>query len=543
VLYHGYGFPLKGSGWLRSLECNIMEKGCGQFWSVYGGSTIDVEGERMDPSQERFKRFVEYGTDVTGKPTVIYKRGGAKFTVSSNNEGVIPDTDFERPYGEWNVVEVMAVGQTAVHLVNGKLAVIVTNSRRKDGDKEVPLTRGKIQLQSEGAEIFYRKVEIRPLAEIPKEHLAEATPVPVDDEGFRLLFGKDRADGWVQCGPGSFKVENGVATGAGGMGLWWYKEKMFANFILKGEFLQEQEFADSGVFVRFPDPGNDPGIAIRKGHEIEIGDNSKPSKHSTGSVYPFQGPTELPVKPPGEWNEYEIACLGKNYYVRLNGKLVTTYADAKDRPLSGYIGLQNYDDTDPLYHNKTVRHRNVRIKELPGSAEAYHVLFEGDLKDWKRCGPGSFELKDGALISRGGMGLFWHKKSCRDFILMLEWKTARREDNSGVFVRFPDPGNDPQMAVNKGYEIQIDDVAPEGKQQTGAICSFQAASTVPTKEPGQWNHAEITATGQHYTVRINGRRVNDFIGSRSLEGYVGIQNHDDGSKVGFRDIRLIELKK
>ena len=41
----------------------------------------------------------------------------------------------------------------------------------------------------------------------------------------------------------------------------------------------------------------------------------------------------------------------------------------------------------------------------------------------------------------------------------LEWKVSDESDNSGVFVRFPDPDNNPNNAVREGYEIQIDDQA------------------------------------------------------------------------------------
>jgi len=44
-------------------------------------------------------------------------------------------------------------------------------------------------------------------------------------------------------------------------------------------------------------------------------------------------------------------------------------------------------------------------------------------------------------------------------------------------------------------------------------------------------------------VRLNGRRVNDFKGNRLLRGHVGIQNHDDASRVSFRDIRVVEIEK
>ncbi|MGH9363187.1 MAG: 3-keto-disaccharide hydrolase, partial [Thermoanaerobaculia bacterium] len=209
-------------------------------------------------------------------------------------------------------------------------------------------------------EVFYRKVEIRPLSEVPREYLAEVPAGAVGEEGFTPLFGKDAADGWAQCGPGSFVLEDGIATGRAGMGLWWCTRKQYGDFVLRGEFLQEEELADSGVFLRFPDPRGDPWNAVKQGHEVEIGD-SRParSKDGTGSIYPFHGPVEVPVRPIGQWNEYEIACEGQHYSVRLNGRLVNTWTDPARRARKGFVGLQNYND------GKTVRHRNLRVKELP----------------------------------------------------------------------------------------------------------------------------------------------------------------------------------
>jgi len=181
---------------------------------------------------------------------------------------------------------------------------------------------------------------------------------PDEEEGFVSLFDPERLAEWSQCGPGGFKVEGGVATGSGGMGLWTYRKKTYANFTLRGEFRQEEK-SDSGIFVRFPDPGNDPWIAVKQGHEVEIGDATKPSFKSTGSIYAFHGPTELPLNPTGSWNAYEITCSGKRYQVSLNGKPVTDYLDAAGRPLRGYVGIQNYP------YPGAVHHRKVRIKELP----------------------------------------------------------------------------------------------------------------------------------------------------------------------------------
>ena len=199
----------------------------------------------------------------------------------------------------------------------------------------------------------------------PSQHPPQAETAPSkQDVGFLFLFSEPALKEWRQCGPGKFTVTNGIATGEGGMGLWWYGGRQFTNFVLRGEFVQEQEIADSGVFLRFPDPKDDPWNAVHQGHEMEIGDpNPKDPTWRTGSIYPFKASTKANTKAIGEWNEYEITCNGQQYSVRINGARVLTWTDPKSRTRSGYVGLQNYND------GKTVRHRNLRIKDLTGSAE------------------------------------------------------------------------------------------------------------------------------------------------------------------------------
>ncbi len=165
--------------------------------------------------------------------------------------------------------------------------------------------------------------------------------------------------GWIQAGPGGYTVKDGVATPHGGMGLWWYGAKSYRNFILKIEFQQERITSNSGVYVRFPDPKGDPWHAVHNGYEIQIA-GDQPSKNATGAVYDFQAATSVPLKPAGEWNEYEIACVGHRYTVRLNGVLVNDYVGSRN--LSGHIGIQNHDD------KSIVRYRNVRVRELGDGA-------------------------------------------------------------------------------------------------------------------------------------------------------------------------------
>ena len=181
--------------------------------------------------------------------------------------------------------------------------------------------------------------------------------------------------------------------------------------------------------------------------------------------------------------------------------------------------------------------------DTPQSSDAnWSLLTDGShTNGWAMAGPGEFVIDNGTLKTTGGMGLLWYKtKSFKNFTLSLEWKVEAKENNSGIFVRFPDPGKDPWVAVNHGYELQICDTGG-AKHDTGSVYSFKESSHMPTKKVGAWNVYEVIVIGQNYTVTINGEVVNQFEGDRTLEGYIGLQNHDDGSPVRYRNIKVREL--
>jgi sugar phosphate isomerase/epimerase len=204
-----------------------------------------------------------------------------------------------------------------------------------------------------------------PNSRVP-DALRSLLPSPDDETGFRPLFGAHAADGWAQCGPGGFTLSNGVATSHGGMGLWWRTNRMFTNFVVRGEWRFENRESDTGLFVRFADPGNDPWKAIKSGHELELGDDpdGKDPTWKTGTLYPFQPPTHVPTRPVGEWNEYELMAVGHTYIVRINSETVNVWTDPKQRSGAGFIGLQNYHD------GKGTEHRRLRIRELASTPSA-----------------------------------------------------------------------------------------------------------------------------------------------------------------------------
>jgi Domain of Unknown Function (DUF1080) len=78
----------------------------------------------------------------------------------------------EKPRGEWNTLEILTIGSRVVHVLNQQVVLVLDKARQGADDKKgAPLSAGKIQIQSEGAEIFYRNIKIRAIQEIPESYL------------------------------------------------------------------------------------------------------------------------------------------------------------------------------------------------------------------------------------------------------------------------------------------------------------------------------------------------------------------------------------
>lgn len=171
-----------------------------------------------------------------------------------------------------------------------------------------------------------------------------------------------------------------------------------------------------------------------------------------------------------------------------------------------------------------------------------------------RADPGRFDLVEGALVATTGtdLGLLWYAQPVpASFELALEWKTSAVDDNSGVFVRFPDLDskgydNTAWVAVNFGFEIQIDNTGhPDGApfHTTGAIYNMpdQQFSLVAAKPVGEWNDYRIRAVRQVYTVFLNGTQTTRFENHDATRGnaspaFIGMQTHT--GNVAFRNIRV-----
>jgi hypothetical protein len=173
-------------------------------------------------------------------------------------------------------------------------------------------------------------------------------------------------------------------------------------------------------------------------------------------------------------------------------------------------------------------------------------IFNGKTLDgWRMSGEGEFLIlyDEKAIQSQGGLGVLWYsQQKYGDFILKLEWRVASEGDNSGVFIRIPSLDDDHNVAVRGGYEVQINNRGEDSLHQTGAIAGFAAPRNVLLKPAGQWNMMEIHVMNQSYKVFINKVKVIEFTGKRSIEGYLGLQAHDDKSRVSYRNITVSIIK-
>src|SRR5687767_1726785 len=213
---------------------------------------------------------------------------------------------------------------------------------------------------------------------------------------------------------------------------------------------------------------------------------------------------------------------------------------------------------------------------------------------WAHVGRGGFVVDDGALRTEcdpKGLGLLVYKPerlgNCQ---IRVVFKAKDAKSNAGVYVRLADgilgeigkPGpafdrdvagkisepslekvkiaaerdDGPWFAVHHGYEVQIAD-AGEPLHRTGAIYSLAPSSA--TAKPGEWRTMIITLAGERVMVDVDGKRVAEFDPQsptnpprknwyepkrepkRPTSGYIGLQNHDPGDVIWFKEVSVRPL--
>ena len=143
--------------WMLGQELQIMDGHMGDYWSI-ASAAIDVralipEGI-MNPIAHQKQPFLSLGSG-TGLPG---------FCLRSENH--------ESAAGEWTEVELICWGDKSLHLVNGHVVMVLQNSRYREGEKSISLTKGKLQIQSEAAEVYYKDIRIKSISALPEEYVS-----------------------------------------------------------------------------------------------------------------------------------------------------------------------------------------------------------------------------------------------------------------------------------------------------------------------------------------------------------------------------------
>jgi hypothetical protein len=221
----------------------------------------------------------------------------------------------DRPFGEWNRLEIRQIGALTWVRLNGVVTVdgVVMENY---WDRKLPLLRkGPLQLQTHGGEIRFRNLHVRPIgAEEANQILASR-----DATGFTPLFDGKTFTGW-QGDLDSYEVADGgicCKTGKGGV---LFTRERFADFTVRLQF-RLPSGGNNGLAIRYPGQG-DPAYS---GVEVQVLDDDadkhrdlKPYQYH-GSVYGVLPSARGYLRPTGQWNFEEVTVRGSRFTVMLNG--------------------------------------------------------------------------------------------------------------------------------------------------------------------------------------------------------------------------------
>ena len=238
-----------------------------------------------------------------------------------------------------------------------------------------------------------------------------------------------------------------------------------------------------------------------------------------------------------------------------------------------------------------------RAPSSGGSWRVLPLITDGKIDAaWAQVGWGGFAVDGGALRTEPddrGMGLLLYQpQKLGDCQIRVVYRCEKPTSNAGVFVRIddgvlakvgeksPEVHRDakgklsPAMIeklkvasekhlggwypVHHGYEVQILD-ATDPLRRTGAIYSLAQAAPVPEKPLSDWRTMIITLDGERITVDVDDKRLSSFDPAaadnpprktwtepirelkRPTHGYLGLQNHDPGDIVWFKEVSVRPL--
>ncbi len=142
--------------WMLSQEFQVMEGHMGDHWG-FTNTAIDVRAFLPEGSMNT----------VAGNKQPFLAIGHG----TGRDGFCLRTVDYESPAGEWTTLELICFEDKSIRIVNGHVVMVLQNSRYVTDEELIPLTRGKIQIQSEAAEVYYKEIRIKSINQLPGEYV------------------------------------------------------------------------------------------------------------------------------------------------------------------------------------------------------------------------------------------------------------------------------------------------------------------------------------------------------------------------------------
>jgi hypothetical protein len=149
LLYHSIGEHGKGlwNTWMTSLEFEVENTNFGDFITINDQGNIRAKCPAI-------KKEGKYYYDEKA-PLVNF--GWKPFDAGR----CFKNKDLEKPLGEWTTIELICYKDMSLHIIEGEVVAAVYQAEFYNGKNWIPMTKGKLQLQSEGAETYFKNIEIK----------------------------------------------------------------------------------------------------------------------------------------------------------------------------------------------------------------------------------------------------------------------------------------------------------------------------------------------------------------------------------------------
>jgi hypothetical protein len=136
--------------WMESIECQMIEGGTGDFILVGGKKQPTMTATVEERGKQWYYNPKGEAKEFKGGRINWFDRD----PMWKDVKGFRGKNDLEKPVGEWNRLECICDGSKITNILNGTVVNVGTNASH---------TKGKILFQSEGAELYFRKIELLPL--------------------------------------------------------------------------------------------------------------------------------------------------------------------------------------------------------------------------------------------------------------------------------------------------------------------------------------------------------------------------------------------